>query len=409
MNTQKLIIPTRSGINLSAKLELPANGVVQQYAIFAHCFACTSNLGIVRNISRALTSESIAVLRFDFTGLGNSEGDFESTNFSNNVSDIVDISSYLEENYKAPKLLIGHSFGGTAVLMAAFQLPEVNGIVTIGSPSMPGHVKKLLDYSPEKFEKENSFLTQVGGQSFKIQKQFIEDLEQNDLLVNIKKLKKAILVMHSPQDSIVEISNAAELYHNAHHPKSFISLDGADHLLSKKEDALYAANVIASWSKRYIDLSQIEEEEEKKSTKGEQVVAHLNLENGFTTQIYTDKHVIIADEPVPFGGEDIGPSPYELLNASVGACTVMTIKLYAERKKWDLKEVFVYLSYSKKHAEEIDAGEDLMGQIDVITKKIKLIGNLDDTQVQKLKEIASKCPVHKTVSNKVFFQTELIN
>jgi putative redox protein len=366
-------------------------------------------LGIVRNISRALTSESIAVLRFDFTGLGNSEGDFESTNFSNNVSDIVDISSYLEDKYKAPKLLIGHSFGGTAVLMAAFQLPEVNGIVTIGSPSMPGHVKKLLDYSPEKFEKENSFLTQVGGQSFKIQKQFIEDLEQNDLLSNIKKLKKAILVMHSPQDSIVEINNAAELYHNAHHPKSFISLDGADHLLSKKEDALYTADVIASWSKRYIDINQIEEVEEKISTMGEQVVAHLNLENGFTTQIFTANHSITADEPVPFGGEDIGPSPYELLNAGVGACTAMTLKLYAERKKWDLKEVFVYLSYSKKHAEEIDTEEDLMGQLDVITKKIKLIGNLDDIQVQKLKEIASKCPVHKTVSNNVFFQTELIN
>ena len=343
MNTERLTIPTRSGLNLFARLERPANDRIKQYAIFAHCFACNSNLNVVRNISRSLTEQGIAVVRFDFTGLGRSEGEFESTNFSNNVSDLVDVHAFFKENYSAPQLLIGHSFGGTAVMMAAFQLPEVKGVVSIGSPAMPTHIKRLLKYHPDKLEEKQEFEAKVGEQNFKIQKQFIDDLDNSDLIGRINGLNKAILVMHSPQDSIVEIKNAAELYHNARHPKSFISLDGADHLLSNKEDAVYAADVISSWAKRYIDLKDDSEDKEGGllSTEGEQVLAHLNLEDGFTTQIYTDKHCITADEPVSFGGEDLGPSPYELLNAGIGACTVMTLKLYAERKGWDLKEVFV--------------------------------------------------------------------
>jgi putative redox protein len=408
MHTVRLSIPTRNGLNLNANLELPAYGEVKQYAVFAHCFACNSNLGAVKHISQALTSKGIGVVRFDFTGLGRSEGDFSDTNFSNNVCDIVDVCNYIKEQYKAPKLLIGHSFGGTAVMMAAFQLPDVKGVVTIGSPSKPAHVKKLLKYEPSKFEDMDEFEAEVGPRTFKIQKQFINDLDENDLLGNIKKLRKAILILHSPQDAQVDISNAAELYHNALHPKSFVSLDNADHLLTNKEDALYTAEVIASWAKRYIDIKIEEPTVKKLDTMGEQVVAHLNLENDFTTQIYTDKHTFTADEPMSFGGQDLGASPYELLNASIGACTAMTVKLYAERKKWDLKEVFVYLSYSKKHADEIDTDKELMGRIDVIEKKLKFIGDLNDEQKEKLKEIASKCPVHKTVSNEVIFETKII-
>lgn len=408
MNTEQLTILSRNGINLHAKLELPANDKPLQYAVFAHCFTCNSNLGVVRHISRALTDKGIAVVRFDFTGLGKSEGDFADTNFSNNVCDLVDVCNYLEEHYRAPALLVGHSLGGAAVLMAAFQLPEVKGVVTVGSPSDPSHLKKLLNYDPEKFESSDEFEAHIGGRPFTIQKQFIHDLEENQLADNINKLGKALLVMHSPQDSIVEISNAADLYHHARHPKSFVSLDGADHLLSRKEDALYVAEVIGSWAGRYIDLTKEEETKEKLSTEGEQVLAYLDLEDGFTTQIYTDQHHVVADEPIPIG-EDLGPSPYEYLNAAIGACTVMTLKLYAERKNWELKEVYVYLSYSKKHTDELNVDTEQMGRIDFIQKKIKLVGNLNTEQKEKLKQIASKCPVHKTVSNPVVFDTELID
>lgn len=408
MNTEQLTILSRNGINLHAKLELPANDKPLQYAVFAHCFTCNSNLGVVRHISRALTDKGIAVVRFDFTGLGKSEGDFADTNFSNNVCDLVDVCNYLEEQYRAPALLVGHSLGGAAVLMAAFQLPEVKGVVTIGSPSDPSHLKKLLNYHPEKFESSDEFEAHIGGRPFTIQKQFIHDLEENQLANNINKLGKALLVMHSPQDSIVEISNAADLYHHARHPKSFVSLDGADHLLSRKEDAPYVAEVIGSWAGRYIDLTKEEETKEKLSTEGEQVLAYLDLEEGFTTQIYTDQHHVVADEPIPIG-EDLGPSPYEYLNAAIGACTVMTLKLYAERKNWELKEVYVYLSYSKKHTDELNIDTEQLGRIDFIQKKIKLVGNLNTEQKEKLKQIASKCPVHKTVSNPVVFDTELID
>ncbi len=407
MNTENLIIPTKNGLSLSAKLELPANGKVAQYAIFAHCFTCNSNLGIVRHISRNLTSRGIAVLRFDFTGLGQSEGEFAATNFSNNVSDLLDVNAFLKLNYKAPELLIGHSLGGTAVLMAAFDLPNIKGIATIGSPSNPAHIKKLLNYDSKKLQNSDAFEVNIGGRPFEIQKQFIDDVEQHDLLKKIKGLKKALLILHSPQDMIVEVKNAAELFHNAFHPKSFVSLDGADHLLTRKEDALYAADVIGAWASRYVDL-QIEEDA-KISTEGEQVVVHLNLEDNFTSQIFTEKHQLIADEPKNIGGDDLGPSPYELLNSAIGACTVMTLKMYAERKKWDLKEVFVYLSHTKKPAEEIQSEKPLSGRIDVITKQLKFVGNLDDAQKEKLKSIASRCPVHKTVVGDVIIETQVLS
>ncbi|MFK8038996.1 MAG: alpha/beta fold hydrolase [Crocinitomicaceae bacterium] len=406
MNTENLIIPTRIGLKLNAKLELPSDGKILQYAIFAHCFTCNSNLGVVRHISRNLTSRGIAVLRFDFTGLGKSEGEFAETNFSNNVSDLLDVNAFLELNYKAPELLIGHSLGGTAILMAAFNMPSVKGVATIGSPADPRHIKKLLKYDEQTFAKSDAFEANIGGRPFQIQKQFIDDLEHNDLQKNIKKLKKALLILHSPQDEIVEVANAADLFVNAFHPKSFVSLDGSDHLLSKKEDALYAADVIGAWASRYIDLTV--DKKTNLSVDGDQVVVHLNLEDNFTSQVFTEKHQLVVDEPKSIGGDDLGPSPYELLNSAIGACTVMTIKMYAQRKGWDLKEVFVYLTHVKKEAAEIESEKELTGKVDFISKRLKFIGNLDDSQKEKLRLIASKCPVHKTVASEVILETELI-
>lgn len=403
MNTVNIEIPGENHV-LSAKLELPADGKINQYAIFAHCFTCNSDLGVVRHISRALTQDGIAVLRFDFTGLGKSEGEFADSNFSGNVQDLVSVSDYLSKNYKAPTLLIGHSLGGAAVLMATKFLKNIKAIVTIGAPSEPAHVTHLFANQEDLIKEKGEAEVHIGGRPFKIQQQFIEDLKENKLLDHVKAMRIPYLILHSPQDTIVGISNAKALYVNAFHPKSFISLDGADHLLSKKEDALYAANLIGTWLVRYLLVKDVEKK--KLSTNGEQVLAHLNVEDNFTTQIYTESHHLIADEPASFGGENLGPSPYEYLNAALGSCTALTMKMYAARKEWPLEEVFVYLSYAKKHASELDLETEEMGKIDFIEKKIKFKGDLSEEQKQRLLEIASKCPVHKTLQNKIHIKTK---
>ena len=404
MHTKRLEIPCENHV-LSAKLELPADGKINQYAIFAHCFTCNSDLGVVRHMSRALTQKGIAVLRFDFTGLGKSEGDFADSNFSGNVDDLVKVSDYLTENFEAPSLLIGHSLGGAAVLMASKFLKNIKAIVTIGAPSEPEHVAQLFANQKDRIVEDGEAEVKIGGRPFTIKKQFIEDLQNTNLLDQVEQMRIPYLIMHSPQDAIVDISNARALYVKAFHPKSFISLDGADHLLSKKEDALYAASLIGAWLVRYL---QLEVQKPKLSTNGEQVLAHLNVEDNFTTQIYTDSHHLVADEPESFGGNNLGPSPYEYLNAALGSCTALTIKMYAARKKWALEEVYVYLTYAKKHAEEIGLEIEQTGKIDVIEKKIKFKGELDDDQRKRLLEIASKCPVHKTLQNKVQIQTKEI-
>ncbi len=410
MKKVHLKIKNRNNQLLAADLITPSNGVFSKIAIFAHCFTCSKNLSIVRNISGELTNKGIAVLNFDFTGLGHSEGDFSDTNFSNNLTDIVDASTFLEENYVRPTVLIGHSLGGAAVIKAANLLPHIKAVVTIGAPSQAAHVAHFVDHQKDQIDNQGAATVSIGGRPFTIKKQFLEDIYSHDIVEDVKKIKRPFLVLHSPQDKIVSIDNAAKLYQHAFHPKSFISLDGMDHLISKKEDAIYAAQVIVAWVSRYIDLTITQEEEEEiKDTQGEQVLVYLNDEENYTNHVYTKRHHLIADEPLSFGGSDLGPSPYELLNASIGSCTVLTLKLYAKRKKWDLQEVYVYLSYAKKHAEELGtADSNDLGKIDHITKKIKLVGNLDEAQKKRLLEIASKCPVHKTVSNGVHFDSELV-
>jgi uncharacterized OsmC-like protein/pimeloyl-ACP methyl ester carboxylesterase len=403
MSRKKLEIPNRDGLTLHAKLELPADNKANQYAILAHCFTCNSNFNAVSNIARELSNHGFGVVRFDFTGLGESEGDFSETSFSANITDLEDVSAYMKENLEAPSLIVGHSLGGTAALVAASRLSNIKAVATIGAPAEATHVKLLLDKGIEEIESKGEAKVNIGGRSFLIKKQFLDDLESKDTLGIVKDLKKPLLILHSPQDLIVSIDNAAEIYKAAHHPKSFISLDGADHLLNDKRDSCYAAQVIGTWVRRYLEIPV----EEPLSPKDQQVVAHLNLEDGFTTSISNGRHAIVADEPPSSGGEDLGFSPYELINSGLGACTAMTLKMYAERKEWDLREVNVYLTYSKKHTDDIDVDTEQMGKVDHILRKIELVGELDEEQRKKLLEIAEKCPVHRTLTKSVVVESEL--
>lgn len=405
MKSSKLAIKNNKGLKLQAYLELPANQKPNHYAIFAHCFTCTSSLSAVKNISRALTNYGFGVVRFDFTGLGRSEGEFADSHFSANVEDLLSVSKYLAVHYDAPSLLIGHSLGGAAVLSAATQLETIKAVATIGAPASVSHVKHLFSHEIDDFRTDENPEVNIGGRPFKINPEFVKDFDKTDLPAIIKNLRKPLLVLHSPIDTVVGISNAEQIYHHAHHPKSFVTLDNADHLLTNSKDSNYAGNVIGTWVQRYFEP----QENLMLETKGEQLVGHLNLiEDNFTTSIQTKNHSMIADEPSSIGGEDFGPSPYEYLNAGLAACTVMTLKMYAERKQWDLQEVFVYISHSKKHSDALKLDVEKPGYLDHISKKLKFVGNLDEKQKERLKAIASKCPVHKTIASEVIFDTIIL-
>lgn len=401
MASIKIQFPNDDGEMLAARLELPVNQHPHSYALFAHCFTCSKNLSAVRHISTALHQSGVAVLRFDFTGLGESEGDFVDTNFSSNVEDLLAAAKYLADNYEAPSLLIGHSLGGAAVLCAATELPEVKAVATIGAPFDPEHVSHLLGDSIDEIEEHGVALVNIGGRPFKVKKQFLEDIRSNKISEKIKNLKKALLIMHSPQDRTVNIDNAARLYTTAMHPKSFISLDGADHLLGDKMDAQYVGNTIASWVKRYLALPA-----QEKLRSDKTVAARLG-DKGFTTEIMVRHHSITADEPVSIGGNDFGPSPYELLTSGLGACTAMTLQMYARRKKWDLKEVKVHLAHFKDYASDMADTENSKSKIDHFELKLELEGELDEKQRARLLDIANKCPVHRTLHQEVAINVEL--
>ncbi|WP_299047126.1 bifunctional alpha/beta hydrolase/OsmC family protein [uncultured Polaribacter sp.] len=405
MNTIRLEIENKKGLKLRAYLELPANQKPNHFAIFAHCFSCNSNFNAVKNISRSLSNHSFGVVRFDFTGLGRSEGDFSDSHFSANVDDLLAVNDYITKHYKSPSLLVGHSLGGAAAIVAASKLKNIKAVATIGAPATVGHVTHLFSHAVEEVAEKGEVEVTIGGRPFVINQDFVKDFHKTDLPKIIKELRKPILVMHAPFDNIVGIENAHQIYHNAMHPKSFISLDDADHLLSKNSDSVYVGNLIGTWVDKYCEP----EENEMLQTNGEQLVAHLNIqEDNFTTSIQTKKHSFIADEPATIGGDDFGPSPYDYLSAGLAACTVMTLKMYAERKKWDLQEVFAYITYSKKHSDDLGIELDKPTRLDHLQKKLKLVGNLDETQRKRLKEIASKCPVHKTLLTTTIIDTELI-
>ncbi len=401
MKKEKVHFKNREGIDLSAYIYHPLDQHPRFFALFAHCFTCNKNLKAVQTICNTLSQMGVAVMSFDFTGLGDSEGEFENTDFSSNIGDLIDASEFMGQHYQAPSLLIGHSFGGAAAIFAAQALPDVKALVTIGSPSDPKHIEHLFEDQLDSIEKNGSSRVNIGGRGFKINQSFVRDLQQKDLGTCLGKLRKPILILHSPQDEIVDIQHAAKLYERAHHPKSFVSLDGADHLLSRPADSQYVGEMISSWSKKYIAAPVVPND-----TKGHEVSIRL-AGKGYTSEVKTPYHHLLADEPEEVGGDNLGPTPYDLLMAALGTCTAMTLKMYAQRKKWPLEEINVYLNHDKVHRTDGDNVEDNNSKVSRFTRNLRITGDLGEVQRNRLLEIANKCPVHRTLEDQIIIETFL--
>jgi len=400
----RLEFPGTDGLMMAGLLETPESGP-HSFALFAHCFTCGKDVVSASRIARALVARGYAVLRFDFTGLGGSDGDFANSNFSSNVNDLVLAADFLRENYRAPSLLIGHSLGGAAVLAAAHAMKEVRGVVTIGAPADPEHVVKQFGCKTDEISRTGVAEVQLAGRPFQIKKQFLEDLADQSLVEKIAKLKKALLVFHSPVDEVVSIHEAGKIYRNAKHPKSFVSLDDADHLLTRATDAEYVAATIGAWATRYIDEPENIEQKTAAVTAGHVMVAEKNKQ--FTRTVITDTHVWLADEPTAAGGSDLGPDPYEHLLAALGTCTSMTIRMYANHKKLALDDVTVTLSHDRQHVRDCEGCEETPVMIEVINRNVTLKGDLSEENRQRLLQIADRCPVHRTLHGDLKIQTQL--
>ena len=396
MVTQPFQFAGASGKSLSGRMEMPG-GRIRGWAIFAHCFTCGKDVLAAKRIAAGLVARGIAVLRFDFTGLGASEGEFANSTFSSNIADLVLAADHLRQTRKAPALLIGHSLGGAAILAAAAQIPEAKAVATIAAPSDPAHVTHLFSDRIEDIKTQGKVEVSLAGRPFHIKREFLDDITEHNLMGQVAKLHKALLIMHSPTDDTVGIDNATHIFAAAKHPKSFISLLGADHLLTQRRDTSYVADVIASWAQRYLEpASTVAPEDAPRS-----VVVQETRNSKFQQTVTVGPHRLIADEPVSAGGEDTGPGPYDYLLAALGACTSMTMRLYADRKTLPLDRVTVMLRHSKIHAEDCAECETKVGMLDQIERDIAMEGALDAEQRQKLMEIADKCPVHRTLTSEI--------
>ncbi|MEL6963501.1 MAG: bifunctional alpha/beta hydrolase/OsmC family protein [Pseudomonadota bacterium] len=408
-STREVRIPNKAGEMLAARLDLP-DGPLKATALFAHCFTCTKDIFAASRISQELAALGFAVLRFDFTGLGASEGEFANENFSSNIDDLIAAADFMRDEVEAPKILIGHSLGGAAVLAAASRVPEAVAVATIGAPFDPGHVAHLFQSAADEISAKGEADVLIAGRPFKVKQQFLDDIAGHNAKDYIPALKKALLVLHAPRDTVVGIENAGEIFQAAKHPKSFISLDDADHLLSRRADAVYVADVLASWAARYLPKS---EPANAGSTKdafdgmpGEVVVAESG-EGKFTQLVRAGSHHLVADEPKSFGGDDRGAGPYDYLLAGLGACTSMTVRMYADRKGWPVERMIIGLSHAKVHAEDCADCETQGGKIDEIVRTIQIDGDLDEEQRARLLEIADKCPVHRTLTHEVKIRSHL--
>jgi uncharacterized OsmC-like protein/alpha/beta superfamily hydrolase len=403
MPTERFQFEGSEGQQLAAALDTP-DGPARAYALFAHCFTCGKDVLAAKRIAVALSAKGIAVLRFDFTGLGSSEGDFANSTFSSNVADLVRAADHLRKTFKAPALLIGHSLGGAAVLAAAHQIPEATAVVTIAAPSDPTHVTGQFADSIEKIRKDGQAEVSLAGRPFTIKREFLDDIAEHGLMAHIAGLHKALLVMHAPTDDTVGIDNATRIFVTAKHPKSFVSLAGADHLLSNRRDSAYVADVITAWASRYLDAAAPEEAVDLGEAPRNVVVQETG--NGkFQQSVTVGPHRLLADEPKAAGGEDTGPGPYDFLIAGLGACTSMTMRLYADRKSLPLTRTTVTLRHSKIYAQDCADCETKDGMLDQIERVIAMEGALSSEQRQKLMEIADKCPVHRTLTSEIHIVT----
>ena len=402
MATDKVNFSGHDGSELAARLDRP-DGKTKATALFAHCFTCGKDIAAARRISTRLAGLGIAVLRFDFTGLGHSQGEFANTHFTSNVQDLIAAARYLEDRGQAPALLIGHSFGGAAVLAAAGEIASAKAVVTIGAPADPGHVIHNFGASLDQIAANGEAKVSLAGRPFTIRQDFIEDVSAARLEPAIAGLKRALLVLHGPRDQTVGIESAGRIFAAAKHPKSFVTLDDADHLLSRSADAEYAAEVIAAWAARYLDLA--EDTAPEGAPEGIVRVGEADAQ-GFLQDIAAGpKHHLLADEPTCYGGTDLGPSPYQLVSAGLGACTSMTIRMYARRKSWPLDHVTVDVSHDKVHAQDCEDCDGKVTKIDVFKRVITLEGDLDGEQRTRLLEIADRCPVHRTLEGSIRIET----
>jgi putative redox protein len=399
---ERFQFPGSEGQQLAAALELP-EGEPLAFALFAHCFTCGKDVLAAKRIAVALAAKGIAVLRFDFTGLGSSEGDFANSTFSSNVADLVRAAGHLRETRKAPAILIGHSLGGAAVLAAAGQIPEAKCVVTLAAPSDPAHVTHLLGDRINDIRKHGEVEVSLAGRPFRIKREFLDDIAEHNLMDHVARLHKALLIMHSPTDDTVGIDNATRIFVAARHPKSFVSLPGADHLLSDRRDGMYAADVIAAWAERYLDPAVEAVADPREEPRN--VVVRETRKSKFQQTVSIGPHRLLADEPIVAGGEDSGPGPYDFVLAGLGACTSMTMRLYADRKSLPLQRVTVTLKHSKIHAEDCAECETKAGMLDQIERTIAMEGALDAEQRGKLMEIADKCPVHRTLTSEIHIVT----
>ena len=400
MSFEKIQFTNQQGDTLAARLDFPTEGAPDAFALFAHCFTCSKDLRAVGAISRALNRQNIAVLRFDFTGLGESEGDFADTNFSSNIEDLVEAAEYLTKQYEAPRILVGHSLGGAAVLQAAHRIPSAEAVATIGAPYDPEHVTRHLEDALEEIKSSGEARITLAGRTFTIRKQFLEDLAATKMEETIRTLERALLIFHSPVDRTVGIDNAGRIFKAAKHPKSFVSLDDADHLLTDASDAEYVGVVLGAWARKYVETA----EEVEQHLEGQVVT---QTEDSYRTEIMAGHHTLVADEPEDVGGTDAGPSPYDLLLSALGSCTGMTLRMYADRKEWPLEETIVRLSHEKIHAEDCEHCDTNEGKVDHIEREIEVIGDLTPDQRERLLEIANKCPVHRTLHSEIAVASSL--
>jgi putative redox protein len=404
--TIRLTFAGSLGHELAARLDLPSTDI-RAYALFAHCFTCTKDILAARRIAAKLAALGVAVLRFDFTGLGSSEGEFQNTNFRSNVEDLVRAAEHLRTHYRAPAILIGHSLGGAAVLAAAHRIPEAKSVVTIGAPSDVAHVLQHFKAHLDDIERDGVANVTLAGRTFPISRNLVEDAKGQAIERHVANLRKALLVMHAPRDQTVGIEHAAAIFAAAKHPKSFVSLDSADHLLSNSLDATYAAEVLAAWASRYLPQDEASTGEDRHDG----VVVTETGGGKFQNAIAAGRHRLLADEPASAGGLDSGPSPYDYLAAALGACTSMTLRLYAEHKKLALGRLSVSVRHGKRPAEHCeDCGEAVegrIGKIDRFERVISVEGGVDSVTAEKLIEIAGKCPVHRTLDTRSAVVTKI--